>query len=133
MRHTSFKDISRNTISEQARRELKAPLSLPAASYCICREDDGCAESCHNREMAYDCDETNCRIGGHCTNRLTTQDQPKCSVLQAGDKGYGLFADEPIRQGRVVAQYTGKVITMSEVRDRYESKYSDLEVSLHLP
>lgn len=126
---TPFKEVSRNRITKLAGRKLARSLLFDEAACCSCTDDEGCAESCQNREMCYGCDKTNCRIGPRCTNRVANKVEARCKVLQAGDRGFGLFADEAIRRNQFVAQYTGEVITMSECRERYSSIYSGRQVS----
>lgn len=127
---TPFKEVGQNTMSKKLRQKLSQPPKSAERTRCNCSENDRCAESCHNRRMSYACDKDICGIGELCTNRLATKPQPPCSVLQAGGRGLGLFADKPIRQDQVVAQYTGEVITMNQVQKRYEARYRDRKVSL---
>lgn len=129
----TLEGISRNKTIKSARRKLAPYRSISELPHCSCTEYEGCAASCQNRAMCYDCNETNCRIGPRCTNRLARKVEARCKVLPAGDKGLGLFADEPIRRNQLVAQYTGEVITMSECRERYCSIYSSRQVSPRTP
>ncbi len=130
---TTFEELLRNKMTQSARqlarRELARRRLFSDTPRCSCTEDEGCAESCQNRAMCYDCDENNCGIGPRCTNRLANKVEARCKVLRAGDRGAGLFADEPIQRDQFVAQYTGEVITMKECRERYCSIYSDRQVS----
>lgn len=62
---------NKNTFVGNAKQSWsKSPYADLPLSFCICNAEDGCDESCLNRVMGYECNETNCLISADaCGNR----------------------------------------------------------------
>ena len=83
---------------------------------------------CANAVMRIECVPDNCGVqkrtgtSSGCLNRsLQSGRQMKVKVGQAGEKGLGLFADEDIGRGQMVAEYVGEIIEAPEREKRLSS------------
>lgn len=112
-------------------------------SKCICSKGDGCGEGCHNREMMYECDATNCNVGPEfCTNRswaeLEKRRDPKTSniytigveVFKTEDRGFGVRANRCFEPNQIIVEYTGEIITEEECDRRMNEVYKNNDVCL---
>ncbi len=111
---------------------------------CVCKPDDGCGDSCQNRIMLYECDDTNCKIGKElCTNRpfgelaeRTKKGGPYrvgVEVAKTPNRGYGVRANRCFRPNQIIVEYTGEIITEEECDRRMNEVYKDKEASLFFP
>jgi [histone H3]-lysine4 N-trimethyltransferase ASH1L len=118
----------------------KSPHFKDYQSKCVCTPEDGCAESCQNRIMLYECDNTNCNAGAAtCQNRAFARLQERIKaggkyrvgveVLKTEDRGFGIRANRCFEPGQIIMEYTGEIITEDECERRMEEKYKDNEVS----
>ena len=111
------------------RFDLKCSNGMPP---CHCSERGlvTCDDDCVNYVMNMDCDSTICSTWGAqqggCRNthlssvldNITECIDDSCSVRDAGRKGLGLFATQPIKSGTIVGVYLGELITEQELRLR---------------
>lgn len=115
------------------------PHLLDYQSKCVCNPEDGCSESCQNRIMLYECDETNCNIGkAFCTNRafanLTARRarggkyRVGVEVIKTSDRGYGVRSNRCFRPHQIIMEYAGEIITEDECERRMNEVYKDNEV-----
>ena len=109
------------------------------ASKCVCKPEDGCGETCQNRIMLYECDETNCNIGKeYCTNRAFQELQERTKkggryrigveVFKTPDRGYGVRSNRCFEPNQIIMEYTGEIITEEECERRMREEYKDNEV-----
>ncbi|KAK4239096.1 hypothetical protein C8A03DRAFT_32840 [Achaetomium macrosporum] len=116
----------------------KTPHFEDFASKCVCKPEDGCGESCQNRIMLYECDETNCNIGkAHCTNRAFQDLQERTKkggryrvgveVFKTADRGYGVRSNRCFEPNQIIMEYTGEIITEEECERRMNEVYKDNE------
>ncbi|KAK8070814.1 histone-lysine N-methyltransferase ASH1L [Apiospora hydei] len=114
----------------------KTPHFKDYQSKCVCTPEDGCAESCQNRIMLYECDDTNCNSGSkYCQNRafarLTERTKKGgkfrvgVEVVKTEDRGYGIRANRCFEPGQIIMEYTGEIITEEECDRRMNEKYKD--------
>ncbi|KAK6857007.1 histone-lysine N-methyltransferase ASH1L [Apiospora arundinis] len=114
----------------------KTPHFKDYQSKCVCTPEDGCAESCQNRIMLYECDDTNCNSGSkYCQNRAFSRltDRVKTGgkyrvgveVVKTSDRGYGIRANRCFEPGQIIMEYTGEIITEEECDRRMNEKYKD--------
>ncbi|KAI6777985.1 [histone H3]-lysine4 N-trimethyltransferase ASH1L [Emericellopsis cladophorae] len=109
-------------------------------SKCVCKatDDDPCGESCQNRIMLYECDETNCNVGPElCRNRAfrdLTKRRNKggkyrvgVEVVKTSDRGYGVRANRGFAPGQIIMEYAGEIITEEECDRRMNEVYKDNE------
>lgn len=86
---------------------------------CRCTQESGCDENCDNRIMHYTCGK-DCPAGENCSNKsLWKRKQPAVKIvnvsdasaelIQTGQRGFGLFAAEDIKEGDFVIDYRGEV------------------------
>ncbi|KAK8040395.1 hypothetical protein PG991_000183 [Apiospora marii] len=116
----------------------KTPHFKDYQSKCVCTPEDGCAESCQNRIMLYECDDTNCNSGSkYCQNRAFARltERTKMGgkfrvgveVVKTSDRGYGIRANRCFEPGQIIMEYTGEIITEEECDRRMNEKYKDNE------
>ena len=83
-----------------------------------------CGVACSNHLVRQECNPVHHPAGfggegsGMCRNMHFCKPRPKTHVRTLSGKGRGLFASEPIVQGRLVQEYVGEVITLSEMQKR---------------
>ncbi|KAH7405785.1 hypothetical protein DE146DRAFT_609129 [Phaeosphaeria sp. MPI-PUGE-AT-0046c] len=103
------------------------------SSQCYCDPEDGCGEACHNRIMAYECDDTNCRLGSElCGNRPFAELKKRAKgnrydygveVLDTVERGYGVRAMRMFDPHQIIVEYAGEIITQSECERRMKQVY----------
>ncbi|KAJ4286816.1 hypothetical protein N0V90_013068 [Kalmusia sp. IMI 367209] len=103
------------------------------ASQCSCEPEDGCGETCHNRIMAYECDETNCPLTAEqCNNRPFAQLKKRAKgngydygveVMETEGKGYGVRAMRCFEPHQIIVEYAGEIITQDECERRMKQIY----------
>lgn len=100
----------------------------------MCACDEECGDNCLNKMLQFECDSTNCPFGNSdCGNRSFDR-LKQCSSLFYGraieiittdKKGYGLRACRAFAPGELICEYTGDVISSSEVQRRLKECYSE--------
>lgn len=81
-------------------------------------EGRGCSLGCINRELYTECG-SRCPSGNSCANRrFHNRQYAKVEVFNAGVKGWGLRAVEPLEPGRFIIEYVGEVIDADEMLRR---------------
>ncbi|KAA8614933.1 protein containing SET domain [Pyrenophora tritici-repentis] len=103
------------------------------SSQCYCDVEDGCGEACHNRIMAYECDNTNCPLPPEqCNNRPFAELKRRSKgnrydygveVLDTEDRGYGVRAMRTFEPHQIIVEYAGEIITQSECERRMKQVY----------
>ncbi|KAH8698143.1 hypothetical protein GQ44DRAFT_694189 [Phaeosphaeriaceae sp. PMI808] len=103
------------------------------ASQCYCDPEDGCDQACHNRIMAYECDDTNCRLGmEQCGNRPFAALKQRArgnrydygvEVTDTADRGYGVRAMRTFEPNQIIVEYAGEIITQQECERRMKQVY----------
>jgi histone-lysine N-methyltransferase ASH1L len=120
----------------------KTPHFKDYQSKCVCTAEDGCAESCQNRIMLYECDSNNCNAGAaYCTNRAFAKLQERhkaggkyrvgVDVIKTDDRGYGIRSNRTFEPNQIIMEYTGEIITEEECDRRMREKYKDNKVCLY--
>ncbi|KAI1761988.1 SET domain-containing protein [Hypoxylon sp. FL1150] len=132
-----FRKITKNRfVGESAAYWKKNPHFGDYQSKCVCTKEDGCGESCQNRIMLYECDETNCNVGPElCQNRAFAKLQERTKaggkyrvgveVIKTDDRGYGIRANRCFEPNQIIMEYTGEIITEEECDRRMNEKYKD--------
>lgn len=119
----------------------KSPHFHDYQSKCVCTPEDGCTESCQNRIMLYECDETNCNAGREfCQNRAFAELTARrnrggkyrvgVEVVKTSDRGHGVRSNRCFEPGQIIMEYAGEIITEEECERRMNEVYKDNEVSL---
>ncbi|KAE9060741.1 hypothetical protein PF007_g30497, partial [Phytophthora fragariae] len=114
-----YEDVEQNVYVARPRHRLKQG-DIP---YCKCKplagSSETCGASCENRVTQTEC------VRGHRTTKLKCGNQRMqdnyhslLALRRVEGKCIGLFADSPIDNGDLVAQYVGEVITRQMYIDR---------------
>ncbi|KAH0531621.1 hypothetical protein TsFJ059_000427 [Trichoderma semiorbis] len=134
-----WKKMTKNRfIGESKEVWKKMPHILDYQSKCVCKPEDGCAETCQNRIMLYECDDTNCDIGkAKCTNRAfadLTARRAKggkyrvgVEVIKTSDRGYGVRSNRCFEPHQIIMEYAGEIITEEECERRMNEIYKNNE------
>ncbi|EGR50011.1 uncharacterized protein TRIREDRAFT_59359, partial [Trichoderma reesei QM6a] len=134
-----WKKMTKNRfIGESKEVWKKMPHILDYQSKCVCKPEDGCGESCQNRIMLYECDDTNCNIGkARCTNRafadLTARRarggkyRVGVEVIKTADRGYGVRSNRCFKPHQIIMEYAGEIITEEECERRMNEVYKNNE------
>eukprot|EP00960_Hanusia_phi_P062483 765163-Hanusia_phi.AAC.3 len=122
---TPFVPISKNFYVGEERAALR---SMESRSACQCIYVPGVPETasgehsnCMLRDLYIECDHR-CPCSSHCLKkRLQKRQWAKCSIFLAKNgRGWALRNDEDLRQGQLVMEYIGEVISGEEVSRRME-------------
>jgi palmitoyltransferase ZDHHC9/14/18 len=91
--------------------------------------------------MAYECDETNCRLGTQpCGNRPFAELKRRAKgnrydygveVLDTADRGYGVRAMRMFEPYQIIVEYAGEIITQSECERRMKQVYKKDKVTIY--
>lgn len=83
--------------------------------------------------MAYECDDTNCRLGSQqCGNRPFAELKRRAKgnrydygveVMDTADRGYGVRAMRMFEPHQIIVEYAGEIITQSECERRMKQVY----------
>ncbi|KAI0172412.1 SET domain-containing protein [Hypoxylon sp. FL1284] len=132
-----WRKITKNRfVGESAAYWKKSPHFGDYQSKCVCTKEDGCGESCQNRIMLYECDDTNCNVGPKfCQNRAFARLQERTKeggkyrvgveVIKTDDRGYGIRSNRCFEANQIIMEYTGEIITEEECDRRMNEKYKD--------
>ncbi|KAI2634706.1 SET domain-containing protein [Hypomontagnella submonticulosa] len=132
-----WRKITKNRfVGDAAAYWKKTPHFKDYQSKCVCTPEDGCGESCQNRIMLYECDETNCNVGPElCQNRAFVKLQERIKeggkyrvgveVIKTEDRGYGIRANRCFEPNQIIMEYTGEIITEQECERRMNEEYQD--------
>nr|XP_029730196.1 LOW QUALITY PROTEIN: probable histone-lysine N-methyltransferase Mes-4 [Aedes albopictus] len=109
---------------------LKAPYQAKDEmedNVCECKASDnepcGPDSNCLNRALLVECNPKLCPAGGSCQNQCFEKRQyPALAARRISQKGWGLVAQEDIRQGQFVIEYVGEVINNEELARRLQHK-----------
>ncbi|KAL2257524.1 hypothetical protein VTK26DRAFT_9523 [Humicola hyalothermophila] len=135
----AYRTMTRNRfVGDAAAYWKKTPHFEDFASKCVCKPEDGCGESCQNRIMLYECDETNCNVGKEfCQNRAFQDLQERTKkggryrigveVFKTADRGYGVRSNRCFEANQIIMEYTGEIITEEECERRMNEEYKDNE------
>lgn len=104
---------------------------------CFCEptEEDlaarrGCGPGCINRELNIECG-SRCPSGARCTNRrFQNKEYANVETFDAGAKGIGLRAVEPLEPERFIMEYVGEIINAKQMRRRLR-KYAKDPAHVH--
>lgn len=98
-------------------------------SECFCSLLKPCGSRCLNYELYIECNPEICRAKDRCRNqRFQKQQFCQTTVKSAGEKGYGLFANEAITQDQLIIEYIVDVIDA----DQFITRYKDMNTSSQL-
>lgn len=86
---------------------------------CACAPGKGCGPACINRTLNVECVAGHCAAGDDCGNQQFTRKQrARVESRRAGNKGFGLFAVDPIPKGAFITEYVGEVLEEEEYARR---------------
>jgi DNA-directed RNA polymerase subunit K/omega len=141
----TFKLINKNNWNNFPSEKIP-PLIVPTEG-CDCR-NDSCGWDCYNRQSRIECCAMKCHIKSKdrdpamganmnaivcavsaryhnrnldCGNRaLQHQETAKVKVIQEGNMGFGLQAEEDISRGKLVIEYIGEILDETQMIQRLE-------------
>jgi hypothetical protein len=126
--------LNRQQLFEYSPRKLRVHSTLKPVDdrdegfVCSCVESDEspCGESCWNRAIMHECFENLCNAGSKCQNqRFQKQQYCKVKVIETKLIGKGLLADQDIKKGTFIIEYTGEFIDKEEMVERMKKKKKD--------
>lgn len=110
---------------------IKLEMDMEAAELlsfeCACKATDidpcGYTSQCWNRSSKQECDPATCPAGETCQNQMFMKKiYPQVQERNTLSRGWGLFAQEDIREGTFVIEYVGEVINVKEMERRMALK-----------
>ncbi|XP_063703884.1 nuclear receptor binding SET domain protein [Culicoides brevitarsis] len=106
---------------------IKLEMDVEAAHNieCQCKPTDedpcGITSQCLNRSSKQECNPHTCPAQDKCNNQLfQKRTYPKLQERNTHTRGWGLFAEEDIKEGTFVIEYVGEVINTKEMNRRME-------------
>lgn len=91
---------------------------------CLCKynaddPDTACGERCLNVLTSTECTPEYCPCGTYCKNQKFQKcEYAKLKLVKTEGRGWGLLADENIKEGQFIIEYCGEVISRKEARRR---------------
>eukprot|EP01095_Lingulamoeba_sp_RSL-Kostka_P012913 TRINITY_DN5216_c0_g1_i1.p1 TRINITY_DN5216_c0_g1~~TRINITY_DN5216_c0_g1_i1.p1 ORF type:complete len:441 (+),score=111.26 TRINITY_DN5216_c0_g1_i1:96-1325(+) len=131
--HNKDSDDSKDIKPERYRSLKKnkykfTPKTHMENSVCSCiyiPEFSACDYNCMNRLVCIECDPKFCPCGKYCKNQRFQKNQYKdVEVFRTEKKGWGLRAEEDIKENEFIIEYIGEVIDKVECIDRIEKRQS---------
>ncbi|KAI8979949.1 hypothetical protein BDB01DRAFT_725495 [Pilobolus umbonatus] len=110
-------------------RKSKCNEVVPIVCQCISpKEEDamGCMDDCINRMLFYECLPNYCPCGDKCSNqRFQHKQTKKLKIFQTHNRGWGLLTLENIKQGELIIEYRGEIISHALCKERMKTIYSN--------
>ncbi|VFQ70718.1 unnamed protein product [Cuscuta campestris] len=94
---------------------------------CLCKYEHGdpesaCGEGCLNVLTSTECTPGCCPCGNYCKNqRFQKCEYAKTKLFRTDGRGWGLHADENIKDGQFIIEYCGEVISSEKARKRSQT------------
>ncbi|VFQ64727.1 unnamed protein product [Cuscuta campestris] len=94
---------------------------------CICKyeqsdPESACGEGCLNVLTSTECTPGYCPCGSYCKNqRFQKCEYAKTKLFKTDGRGWGLHADENIKDGQFIIEYCGEVISSEKARKRSQT------------
>ncbi|CAH9107034.1 unnamed protein product [Cuscuta europaea] len=94
---------------------------------CICKyetsdPESACGEGCLNVLTSTECTPGFCPCGNYCKNqRFQKCEYAKTKLFKTDGRGWGLHADEYIKDGQFIIEYCGEVISSEKARRRSQT------------
>ncbi|XP_070541965.1 histone-lysine N-methyltransferase ASH1L-like isoform X2 [Ptychodera flava] len=108
------------------------PYSRLEAVSCSCvkpRDPNikGCMDECMNRMVYTECSPNLCPCGDQCSNMRIQKHEWVQSLerIETQDRGYGITANENIKQGQFILEYIGEVVSENEFWSRALANYQN--------
>ncbi|KAI8342674.1 hypothetical protein BC941DRAFT_466341 [Chlamydoabsidia padenii] len=97
-----------------------------AVCQCIPPKDGhGCGDDCLNRMMFFECDPSTCPCGDRCSNQKFKKRQfvKSLKVYLTDGRGWGIRTKDFIRQGTLITEYRGEIISDKTCQERIRTVY----------
>ncbi|KAI9304731.1 hypothetical protein BJ944DRAFT_163042 [Cunninghamella echinulata] len=107
----------------------RRPRKADQQSICQCQKstDDslGCGEDCLNRMMFIECDPATCPCENKCSNQQFRKREvvKELEIFLTESRGWGLRTLVPIKQGQLISEYCGEIITEKTCQQRIQTIY----------
>ncbi|KAM3360704.1 histone-lysine N-methyltransferase ASHH1 [Capsicum galapagoense] len=117
---TPFIRITQNEFLGRKHKKLKEE----DIAICVCKYDaddpeSACGEGCLNVQTSTECTPGYCQCGETCRNqRFQKCEYAKTKLFRTEGRGWGLLADENIKDGQFIIEYCGEVISSEEAKKR---------------
>ena len=121
----SYKNILENRYKGDVKRNKNHDPDV-----CDCARvspgEAGCGEDCINRMTLIECHPAYCVNGEDCTNNVIQKKQfaPGLQRFMTDGKGWGVRAQNTLRKGQYVMEYTGEVVDEDTFEKRMKTKYT---------
>lgn len=108
------------------KNSLKSKEIYTCDTPCGCKLNCGTVEACRNIAMNIECGQS-CAFADNCANKkFQFKRYAKLSVLESPKKGFGLFANEAIKQDSFIIEYVGEFLGQEQLDQRLP-KYTKLK------
>lgn len=114
---------------ETAKKLFKRPkrntqIIMNDGTKCSCIDD--CDNNCINYLSSIECDPEICVFNAECKNTAIQKNNVQSvERFQISNKGFGIRAVSPIAAGCFVMEYTGEIITQTELKKRMKTIYKN--------
>ena len=110
-----FKKLARNQYLVPKVKEFEEDLE------CSCTLENGCCgeeSECLSASLNIECTDKTCKLGHKCQNRKMQRRQwKKVKPAKTPHCGYGLHADEDVKEGDFIIEYIGEVMDRSMMEE----------------
>lgn len=103
------------------------PRSAGQSISCGCRPTAENQKTCYDHRCINFCTQTECvRCSPTCANnKFQRKAWREVEVRRCEHKGFGVFAVQPVPQGSFIAEFTGEVISLSDLQNRRKNTSKD--------
>ncbi|KAK7270419.1 hypothetical protein RIF29_23536 [Crotalaria pallida] len=113
-------------LTRRHKKQKEEDIAICECKYNAGDPDSACGDSCLNVLTSTECTPGYCPCGIVCKNqRFQKCEYAKTKLFKTEGRGWGLLADENIKEGQFVIEYCGEVISWKEAKRRsqaYESQ-----------
>ncbi|KAJ7974026.1 histone-lysine N-methyltransferase ASHH1 [Quillaja saponaria] len=109
-------------LSRRHKRQKEEDIAICECRYNFSDPDSACGERCWNVLTSTECTPGYCPCGVFCRNqRFQKCEYAKTKLFKTEGRGWGLLADENIKEGKFIIEYSGEVISWKEAKRRSQA------------
>nr|XP_016453217.1 PREDICTED: histone-lysine N-methyltransferase ASHH1-like [Nicotiana tabacum] len=118
-----FIHINQNEFLGRKHKKLKEEdIAICECKYDASDPESACGEGCLNVLTSTECTPGYCHCGENCRNqRFQKCEYAKTKLFRTEGRGWGLLADENIKAGQFIIEYSGEVISSEEAKKRSQA------------
>ncbi|KAK4805109.1 hypothetical protein SAY86_004926 [Trapa natans] len=106
-------------VHRKHKKQKEEDIAICECSYNASDPGSACGERCLNVLTSTECTPGYCPCGEYCQNqRFQKNKYAKTKLFKTDGRGWGLLADEDIKAGQFIIEYSGEVITWIEAKQR---------------